>query len=205
MVLAAMSQAVKRDSWSIFLKPLDTNSWVAFIATTTALVLAAQLLLFIRYLQGKHAKTKTAKKIAKVLIFFAWVCFVLTFCFYRGVLTMFFSTEVDIPFRTMKDVIKKYPKWKLMIRSGVQPLIRRHVQAGEPEFLKFWDRIQYKSDETVFSDIEEVITRHDKNAVVICVHESLLDMHRKYGKPEDRDKLEIFQRGPFEPFGMVVI
>ena len=197
-----MSQAVKRDSWNIFLKPLDPKSWVAFIVTTITLVLGAKLLLFLHRFLGFHAKI--AKKFAKFLIFLAWIGFVLTFGFYQGVLTMFFSTKVNIPFQSMKDVIRSYPKWKLMIRSGDEAKIIPYVKAGDPDFLAFWDRIQHKSDETLFSGIEEVLTVHDRHPVVISIQQGAIDKHRKYGKPEQHDKLEVFQREHFEPYAMIV-
>ena len=202
MVLAAMHQAVKRDYWNLFLKPLDTNSWVTFTFTTVTLVLGAHFLLFLRRFLGIHGKI--AKKIAKLLIFLAWLVFVATFGFYQGVLTMFFSTKSDIPFESMKDVIKAYPKWKLMIRAETQAYYTPYVEAGDPDFLEFFSRTELKPDETFFSELEEVITRHDRDAVVISIPQSLIDMHRKYGKPEQHNKLEIFQRDPFQPFAMIV-
>ena len=202
LVLAAMRQAIKRDYWTLFLKPLDTNSWMTFIATTVTLVLGAQLLLFLRQFLGIHSKI--AEKMATCLVFLAWMCFVMTFSFYQGVLTMFFSIKVDIPFESMKDVIKSYPKWNLMIQSDSQAFYTPYVKAGDPDFLEFFRRIQHKPDETLFSDIDEVITRHNTDAVVISIRQSTIDKHRKYGKSEQHNKLEIFQRNNFQPSSMIV-
>ena len=197
-----MRQAVKSNYWNLFLKPLDTNSWVTFIATTVTLVLGSQLLPFLCRFLGIHAKI--AMKFSKFLVFLAWMGFVITFCFYQGVLTMFFSTKVDIPFESIKDVIKSYPKWKLMIRSGSETYYTPQVKSRDRDFLAFFSRIQNKPDETLFSDIEDVITLHAKDAVVVSIQQSIIDVHTKYGNPEQHNKLEIFQRGPFEPYGMIV-
>ena len=202
LVLAAMGQAIKRDYWSLFFKPLDKNSWVTFISTTVVLVLGAQLSLFLHQFLGIHAKI--AKKIATLLVFLAWMGFVMTFSYYQGVLTMFFATKADIPFETMKDVIKSYPKWKLMIESGSQAMYTPYVEAGDPHFVELFSRIEHKPDETLFANIEEVITRHHTDAVVISARQSIIDKHRKYGKSEQHNKLKIFQRNPFQPSALVV-
>ena len=201
-VLAAMRQAIKKDYWTLFLKPLDTNSWITFIATTVTLVMGAQLLLSVHQFLGIH--TKIAKKIATFLVLLAWMVFVMTFSFYQGVLTMFFSIKADIPFESTKDVIKSYPKWKLMIESGSEVRYTPYVEAGDPDFLELFSRIQHKPEETLFSDIEEVITRHGTDAVVISTQQNVIGMHRKYGKPEHHNKLEIFLRNQFQPHALVV-
>ena len=47
-----------------------------------------------------------------------WIFFVLLNAFYCGALTMFFSSEISIPFISIEDVIREYPYWKLKMLNG---------------------------------------------------------------------------------------
>jgi len=50
----------------------------------------------------------------------AWYFFVLMQAYYSGAMTMFFSSEVKVPFNDIRDVIRSYPDWILMIQAGMQ-------------------------------------------------------------------------------------
>ena len=47
-----------------------------------------------------------------------WFFFVLLNAFYGGALTMFFTSEISIPFNTIEDVMKAYPLWRLKMMDG---------------------------------------------------------------------------------------
>ena len=47
-----------------------------------------------------------------------WIFFVLLNAYYSGALTMFFTTELRIPFNSVEEVMKAYPDWKLQIQAG---------------------------------------------------------------------------------------
>ena len=49
-----------------------------------------------------------------------WVLYMITQSYYAGAMTMFFSSEVTIPFETLPDVLEAYPSWKLNIKKGLQ-------------------------------------------------------------------------------------
>ena len=51
-------------------------------------------------------------------MFFGWSFFVLINAYYGGALTMFFASEVGLPFETMRDVLKAVPTWTLLHLSG---------------------------------------------------------------------------------------
>jgi hypothetical protein len=38
--------------------------------------------------------------------------------YYGGAPTMFFTSEITIPFKRIKDVMKAYPDWTLIIQVG---------------------------------------------------------------------------------------
>ena len=59
------------------------------------------------------------ERIGIQLMKFMWVIFfVLVNAYYCGVLTMFFTIKTLAPFKTVNDVIKSYPNWKLMLEDG---------------------------------------------------------------------------------------
>ena len=51
-----------------------------------------------------------------------WFFFLLVNAYYGGALTMFFTSEIGIPFNTIHDVMRAYPDHKLMMMDGNQVL-----------------------------------------------------------------------------------
>ena len=47
-----------------------------------------------------------------------WFFFVLINAYYGGALTMFFVSEITLPFNTIRDALKVFPSWKLIVQSG---------------------------------------------------------------------------------------
>jgi hypothetical protein len=47
--------------------------------------------------------------------------------YYGGALTMFFSSEVKVPFQGIRDVIRSYPEWILMIQAGDIKLLKCQI------------------------------------------------------------------------------
>ena len=68
-----------------------------------------------------------------------WIFFVLLNAFYCGALTMFFSSEISIPFISIEDVIREYPYWKLKMLNGNDV----HFQYKAIQVLKIKYSIKY--------------------------------------------------------------
>ena len=47
-----------------------------------------------------------------------WMFFVLVNAFYGGALTMFFTSELSLPFNSIEDVMRAYPAFKLKMMAG---------------------------------------------------------------------------------------
>ena len=47
-----------------------------------------------------------------------WTFFLLLNAFYGGALTMFFTSEIRIPFTSIEDVMRQYPTWRLLMMNG---------------------------------------------------------------------------------------
>ena len=105
MVLAIMKQGVQRGSWDIFLRPFQEYSWIMVTSTTVTLLLGVQILSYLYDCPGKNAGT--FKKVHRFAVFITWVFFLIIEIHYEGALTMFFTTEVEVPFHSIKDVMKE--------------------------------------------------------------------------------------------------
>ena len=55
-----------------------------------------------------------------------WTFFLLLNAFYGGALTMFFTSEIRIPFTSIEDVMKQYPAWRLLMMKlrGIKQSMR---------------------------------------------------------------------------------
>jgi hypothetical protein len=96
----------------------------------------------------------------------AWGTFLLFEVFYSGALTMFFSTELSLPFETMVDVMRAYPDYKLITQTNNQVYFIYNVEAGDPDYVAFWDRFQNNPEETIFKKTQEALLRMETERVV---------------------------------------
>ena len=60
----------------------------------------------------------------------AWLFFVLLNAYYGGALTMFFTSEIPIPFNTIEQVMDAYPTWKLKMMGIVLYKVSRATFFG---------------------------------------------------------------------------
>ena len=60
------------------------------------------------------------KKISESIIeLVVWFFFVIIYAYYGGALTMFFTNEPTLPFKTVTDALNTVPEWRvLLIKSG---------------------------------------------------------------------------------------
>ena len=63
----------------------------------------------------------------QISTFSFWFLFVLLNAFYGGALTMFFVAELSIPFNSVRDVLIKFPEWKLIMEET-----KRYLFIDEP-------------------------------------------------------------------------
>ena len=66
-----------------------------------------------------------------------WGTFLLLEVFYSGALTMFFSTELSLPFETIVDVMRAYPDYKLITQTNNQIYFIYKVEEGDPDYVAF--------------------------------------------------------------------
>ena len=63
-----------------------------------------------------------------------WFLFVLINAFYGGALTMFFVAELKIPFNSLRDVLKIFPEWNLVIEAGFTDMFKEPARNVSQEF-----------------------------------------------------------------------
>ncbi len=107
-----------------------------------------------------------------------WYFFVLVNAFYGGALVMFFASSVSLPFSTVREVIAAHPAWKLMMQRGNEIQYAYRAFAGDPDYQKFWQRIQTDPENSVFGDMGEGLERIRNGQYVIHVTEGMLKVPR---------------------------
>ena len=95
----------------LFIRPFTNDVWHAI-----AIILSIGLIIFISpYFFVKGWGTMKANSIIEVSL---WCFFVLINAYYGGALTMFFVSEITVPFNTLRDVLQVFPEWNLIFPTG---------------------------------------------------------------------------------------
>ena len=145
--LALTPQAPEIDP-GLFTRPFTDDAWygIGFITGVIFLVLMIPYA-FIDYYEETDGYNITA--------FWSWMFFLLVNAFYGGALTMFFTSELSIPFNSIEDVMLAYPSWKLKMMTGNDVHFQYKALQGDPLYSQFWDRVTNLPEETVFANLPE--------------------------------------------------
>lgn len=92
---------------TLFLKPFQSSTWVAISMTVVAQFI---LLKTGTKMTKLYRKNGYSKKLVELTIYFF---FVLVHAYYGGALVMFFTTEPEVPFNSLEDVLQNVPSWQL--------------------------------------------------------------------------------------------
>ena len=202
MVLAIMKNSIRRSPLDLYFRPLAKNVWITMGAIS---VVIAFFLLSLFYLR-KHVPdlNTTWNKTKRIIVFIAWACFLLIEVHFEGTLIMFLTTEIEIPFHSIKEVMQDYPKWRLLMRTGFEVHYYHHVEAGDKDYIKFWDRVQSEPKENTYVGIDDVLNHYQNDPVVIHDLEGAIDAHSKYEDGSTMEHLTIFNKGRTEWYGIIV-
>ena len=88
-----------------------------------------------------------------MLVICCFYFFILVNAFYGGAMTMFFSSEITLPFETIGDVMGTYPTWNLMVDGGSDAIYRAKAVDGDRDYIDFVRRMDSAPDLTLFSTI----------------------------------------------------
>jgi hypothetical protein len=119
-VLAVIPKPPEVDP-GLFIRPFRDDTWQG-IGIMSAIGI---LFLFVPWIIIKDYFDMTANKI---VLTSGWFFFVLINAYYGGALTMFFVSEITLPFNTIRDVLKAYPDWKMVHVKGSESMFQLPAQ-----------------------------------------------------------------------------
>lgn len=202
MVLAIMKKSMRRTPLDLFFRPFTKHVWVTMGTISVAIIVLLTTLFYLRkYFPDQNITwTKTNRK----LLFIASLCFLLLEIHFESTLTMFLTTYIEIPLNSVKDVIREYPDWRLLMRSGLEVYYIDYVDDGDEDYIRFWNRVKSNPEENTFKGIQDLLKHFQDEPVVI--HELLgaIDAHTKYIDGSTMEHLTIFNKGRVEWYGMIV-
>ncbi len=110
VVLALTPQPPEVDT-GLFIRPFRDDAWsgvgVIFLIILVCIIIPYAAISYYEHTDGYMMTSTTA-----------WYFFVLLNAYYGGALTMFFTSEISIPFNSIEDVMRAYPDWKLKMMTG---------------------------------------------------------------------------------------
>ena len=104
---------------------------------------------------------------------------------------MFFSSEITLPFETMRGVIREYPTWRLMVNKGSEAIYRAKAMDGDPDFVSFVERMDNNPEGTYFSSIEEGLAKLQEGQNVIHIIEGMFNGFL-LANPNHHQSLKVF-------------
>ena len=97
----------------LFIRPFTDDVW-KFIGIFS---ISGLVTLFVPYLFLNRWDNMRANHIIQTSL---WMFFVLVNAYYGGALTMFFVSEITLPFNTLRDVLQVFPEWNLVYVKGAE-------------------------------------------------------------------------------------
>ena len=111
LLLSIVPQQPKVDL-TLFIRPFRPETWHGVLVVVL-------LVLFVLMMSQKAISMYGTKSGYKIVILVSWISFVLINAYFGGALTMFFSSDVSLPFDTLREVLQKVPDWKLLSLKGM--------------------------------------------------------------------------------------
>ena len=168
----------------LFVRPFRKNAWLALgITFITLLAMNSFPYRFIPFYGNTYAQ--------RFVVLIGWILFVLVNAWFSGALTMFLTSERTLPFESIYDVMRSYPDWKLMMKSGYDIYFLPKVLQDDIEYIKFWERVQENPEETVFQTITEGMNKILMGQFVIYLERGQLLGYIK-ANPSRNQKLKVF-------------
>ena len=198
MVLALMKKAMSRSAWDMYFRPFTTGVWVMIFIT---MGIVAIILIGLPFFGKLFVIDKrTLKKVTRLIAFVSWSCYLVVEIYFEGALTMFFTTKIGVPFNSIREAMRAFPEWRLLMRSGYEAYYTQYVEAGDKDYIGFWDRVQENPDENTFTSVGEVIDNRSKDPVIIHDVEGAISTYQG----DASLYLDVFEKGRTEWYGLIV-
>lgn len=194
-ILALTPQPADLDLW-LFKRPFRNETWLVLGITVLVILALISILYF-------AVENVTQNRGYKMIVSIGWLFVLLVMVYYEGALTMFFSTEVSVTFDSIRDVMRAYDDWRLMMQDVNDVYFVYYVQDEDPDYVAFWDRKVTKPEETVFKSAEEGVARMRQERVVLHLQEGTLKGYL-LENPELADNIKVFAPSRPEYFNIIV-
>ena len=161
---------------TLFTRPFQNDVWIVISGISIILLMGLQIA------EGKlghkrHCRKSSSYRFIKSV---AWLAFFLFSVYYQGALTMFFTTEITIPFTTLREAALSYPEWKLRFKPGDEGFLYVLASDGDKDANEFFNRIQNFPKEAQFKTVEGGIIKLLSEKSAIFLSENELRLYNKY-------------------------
>ena len=200
MVLASMSDPSKYlggDNW-LLARPFRKDAWIMIFLVATIMIVVMKVLSW-----KKESGSLSKKPMEITYISFSFF-FLIVLSYYEGALIMFFSSDTNLPFDDIKDVMNLYPHRKLMMRKAYDVFYLHHVQSGDKDYEQFWNRVKRNPEETVFTSVEEVFRKFPDGGVVIHESEPAIRTYLDSCGGKRKEHFDAFVKGNAEYRNLIV-
>jgi len=161
-VLVAKKQQRKMLDLGLFTRPFTKSSWTVIFGTLLLLgsVYAIPEVLIVKY---------NLKETELLLSTVAWYFFVIVNAYFGGAMTMFFATDETFPFHDIRDVIRAYPDYHLIIQDGNQNPFTILADNGDEDFQALKLRWEESPEEVIYESVSEGLQRLQASDNVIML------------------------------------
>lgn len=151
----------------LFIRPFRDDTWKGI----GGMILLGILMgivpwVFVRYY---HSTTSF-----NLVVTSGWFFFVLINAYYGGALTMFFVSEITLPFNTIRDALKVFPSWKIMIQDGNDAYFQLPAAQGDSDFIKYWQEVENERGQYVVPDLMSGVEMLDEGQIILHAMEGML-------------------------------
>ena len=179
-VMALYPQYPKYDT-GLFTRPLTKNVWIV-------IGVISFVILFCLIIINVFSKEDYMETSLRIVTSIGWLTFFLVMVHFEGALTMFFTTEISVPFESRTEGMKAYPEWKTMIRKGNDRMFRELSEQGIPIYIDYWDRMQNDPTTVFYKNIKDGVQLMKDGQVIIHINEKSLRQYFKKNPTETRPK-----------------
>ena len=193
-VLALTPQPAAIDM-GLFIRPFQDEAWILVLASVTIIVIN----IAVPYSLLSYYEHTESFKLSSL---FSWLFFLLINAYYGGALTMFFSSELSLPFNSIEDVLRSYPDWNLKFIHGNDIHFIVKAKSGDYLYAEYWERVTNFREQHEFQNLEEGMSLMKNERAVIHIGEGRLTSYFK-ANPFHQQNLKVFARSRPIPQGII--
>lgn len=87
---------------------------------------------------------------------------------------MFFVSEITLPFNTIRDALKVFPSWKIMIQDGNDAYFQLPAAQGDTDFVKYWNEVEKERGKYVVPNVMAGVEMLDEGQIILHAMEGML-------------------------------